>query len=176
MFEVEGIGDIPRRLKGKASMKWNCKDSNNYSKWTTENCFKDLWIFEEFDKDQLKKVKGIGLRRNIEKEASVFMQGERANEMFLIKYGRIKLCKIHKDGSEAILDFRKAGDIISTPMFRRNWPAEQAFLWIHAPMGPPSWPTLLRGGSGLSELMGGRGGRSIMCTTVSILARVRTPR
>ncbi|MFH0785124.1 MAG: Crp/Fnr family transcriptional regulator [Pseudomonadota bacterium] len=32
--------------------------------------------------------------------------------MFLIKTGRIKLCKVHEDGSEVTLDFRKAGDFI----------------------------------------------------------------
>jgi len=98
-------------------MKCDCRDLRKSDVLTTEKCFKDMWIFDELDKDQLKKVECVGLNRSIKKGTLVFMQGECANEMFLIKYGRIKLYKIHEDGSEAILDFRKAGDIIGENIF-----------------------------------------------------------
>jgi CRP/FNR family transcriptional regulator len=37
--------------------------------------------------------------------------------MFLIKGGRIKLSKVHEDGTELTLDIRKAGDFVGENMF-----------------------------------------------------------
>ncbi len=98
-------------------MKCECSDFNNPNGLTTEKCFKNLWLFEGLSKEQLKKIERIGLKKIIKKGNAVFLQGEAANEMFLIKHGRIKLNKIHEDGSEVTLDFRKAGDTIGENIF-----------------------------------------------------------
>ena len=45
------------------------------------------------------------------------MQGDPADEMFLIKGGRVKLTKVLEDGSEFTLDIRKAGDFVGENMF-----------------------------------------------------------
>ena len=45
------------------------------------------------------------------------MQGDSANEVFLIKGGRIKLTKVLEDGTELMLDLRKAGDFVGENMF-----------------------------------------------------------
>lgn len=97
----------------------DCKSPN-----TTKACFKDLWLFDHFTDDQLLELKKIGLRRDIEAGAPVFRQGEPANEMFLLKAGRIKLTKVQEDGSEVTLDFRKAGDVIGEHLFseEENYP------------------------------------------------------
>ena len=47
----------------------------------------------------------------------LFMQSAPADELFLIKGGRIKLVKVLKDGSELTLDIRKAGDFLGEDVF-----------------------------------------------------------
>ena len=47
----------------------------------------------------------------------LFQQGDQADEMFLIKAGRIKLSKILEDGGELTLDIRKAGDFVGENLF-----------------------------------------------------------
>ncbi len=44
------------------------------------------------------------------------MQGSPADEMFLIKAGRVKLSKLLEDGNEITLDIRKAGDFLGENM------------------------------------------------------------
>jgi len=46
----------------------------------------------------------------------VFSQGDPANQMFLLKAGRVKLGKIAEDGNEITLDIRKAGDFLGESM------------------------------------------------------------
>ena len=47
----------------------------------------------------------------------MFLQGDAADEVFLIKGGRIKLTKVLEDGMELMLDIRKAGDFVGENMF-----------------------------------------------------------
>ncbi len=48
---------------------------------------------------------------------ALFLQGDPADEMFLIKGGRVKLTKVLEDGNELTLDIRKAGDFVGENMF-----------------------------------------------------------
>ncbi len=98
-------------------MKCGCEELISKECQASKKCIKDLWLFESFDEKQMETLKRIGLRRVIKKGESVFIQGDQGNEMFLIKTGRIKLCKIHEDGSEVTLDFRKAGDVVGENIF-----------------------------------------------------------
>lgn len=68
----------------------------------------------------MNELQKIGMKRAIKAGSPVFMQGSPADEMFLIKAGRIKLTKIHHDGIEVMLDFRKAGDVIGEDVFSRE--------------------------------------------------------
>ncbi|WP_022665806.1 Crp/Fnr family transcriptional regulator [Desulfospira joergensenii] len=98
-------------------MKCDCGNFYSPNTPTTDKCFKDFWIFKDFRPDQLIRLKDIGIRRIINKGSPVFRQGDPINEVFLIKSGRIKLNKVHEDGSEVTLDFRKAGDMIGEDLF-----------------------------------------------------------
>ena len=46
----------------------------------------------------------------------MFTQGDPANQMFLLKAGRVKLGKITEEGNEITLDIRKAGDFLGESM------------------------------------------------------------
>lgn len=98
-------------------MKCICTNCASAEACTTEKCFQELWLFEGFSKEQLLKLKEIGLKKTIRKGEPVFMQGEKVKDLFLIKAGRIKLNKVQEDGNEITLDFRKAGDVLGETVF-----------------------------------------------------------
>ncbi len=83
----------------------------------TSACLKDLWIFDHFTESQLQELQTIGLRREFPKGQLVFSQGGVADELFLVRSGRIKLSKVNEDGTEVTLDFRKHGDVLGEDLF-----------------------------------------------------------
>jgi CRP/FNR family transcriptional regulator len=80
-------------------------------------CIGHLWIFQNLDPEEVEALSHEALRKKSNKGESLFLQGDSANEMFLIKGGRIKLSKVHEDGTELTLDIRKAGDFVGENMF-----------------------------------------------------------
>ena len=80
-------------------------------------CIGNLWIFEKLAPEDVQALAGKALRRKMKKGESVFMQGDAANEVFLIKGGRIKLTKVLENGTELMLDLRKSGDFVGENMF-----------------------------------------------------------
>lgn len=80
-------------------------------------CIGNHWIFKNLDPVEIKALSHEALRKKLIKGQSLFLQGDPADEMFLIKGGRIKLSKILEDGTELMLDIRKAGDFVGENMF-----------------------------------------------------------
>jgi len=80
-------------------------------------CLGNLWIFQDLDPADIAALNQKALRKKMVKDSILFRQGDKAEEMFLIKGGRMKLSKILEDGSELTLDIRKAGDFIGENMF-----------------------------------------------------------
>ena len=80
-------------------------------------CIGHLWIFENLKPEEIEALSHEALRKKSVKGETLFMQGDPANEMFLIKGGRIKLTKVLDDGNELTLDIRKAGDFVGENMF-----------------------------------------------------------
>ena len=80
-------------------------------------CIGHLWIFQNLSADEIEALSGKALRKRSVKGQSLFLQGDAADEMFLIKGGRVKLNKVIEDGSEITLDIRKAGDFVGETMF-----------------------------------------------------------
>jgi len=80
-------------------------------------CIGNLWIFKDLDPSEVEALSREAMRRRSVRGQSLFLQGDSADEMFLIKGGRIKLSKIFEDGAEITLDIRKAGDFVGENMF-----------------------------------------------------------
>ncbi len=80
-------------------------------------CIGSHWIFQSLDPADIKALSHEALRKKSIKGESLFLQGDSADEMFLIKGGRIKLSKVLEDGTELMLDIRKAGDFVGENMF-----------------------------------------------------------
>ena len=80
-------------------------------------CIGSLWIFQDLAPEDIQSLARKALRKKMKKGQTLFFQGDSADEVFLIKGGRIKLTKILKDGTELMLDIRKAGDFVGENMF-----------------------------------------------------------
>lgn len=94
-----------------------CKQKADKKSSSSPSCFGNLWLFEDFNNTEYDLLKSIGRQRTIAKGQAVFFQGEPSDEIFLIKYGRVKLSKCFDDGSEVILDFRKSGELFGEDIF-----------------------------------------------------------
>jgi CRP/FNR family transcriptional regulator len=80
-------------------------------------CIGHLWVFQNLAPGEIEALSREALRTRLVKGEALFRQGGPADEMFLIKGGRIKLSKVLEDGSELTLDIRKAGDFVGETMF-----------------------------------------------------------
>jgi CRP/FNR family cyclic AMP-dependent transcriptional regulator len=80
-------------------------------------CIGQLWIFQNLDAEEIKALSREALRKRSTTGQALFLQGDPADDMFLIKGGRVKLSKVIEDGTELTLDIRKAGDFVGENMF-----------------------------------------------------------
>jgi CRP-like cAMP-binding protein len=79
-------------------------------------CIGHLWLFENLPEDTVEILAHSAIRKKFTRGQPVFMQGDPAHEMFLIKAGRVMLKKITEDGTEITLDIRKGGDFLGENM------------------------------------------------------------
>lgn len=75
-------------------------------------CIGNLWVFENLRHGELEALVNSAQRKKYGEGQPIFIQGDPANEMFLVKGGRVKLSKILEDGTEITMDIRKAGDFL----------------------------------------------------------------
>ncbi len=80
-------------------------------------CIGQFWLFKDLGTREREALSREALRKKMKKGDILFHQGDPADEMFLIKGGRIRLMKIFEDGRELTLDIRKAGDFVGESMF-----------------------------------------------------------
>ena len=60
----------------------------------------------------MKALTEAAWRKQYQAGELVFLQGDQARIMFIIKAGRVKLAKVGTDGGEVLVDIRKAGDFL----------------------------------------------------------------
>ncbi len=79
-------------------------------------CIGNLWVFQNLRPEELAAIAQRAMRKVHERGEFIFIQGDKADSMFLIKAGRVKLSKTTEDGAEITLDIRKAGDFLGENM------------------------------------------------------------
>lgn len=84
------------------------------------SCIGQAWVFQKLSPEDLRALADAAVRKRYERGDNVFTQGQRANEMFLIKAGRVKLVKVTEDGAEMTLDIRQGGDFIGENMLNED--------------------------------------------------------
>jgi CRP/FNR family transcriptional regulator len=75
-------------------------------------CIGHLWLFKHLGAVEQEALSRSAARKMSSKGSLLFRQGDPADELFLIKGGRLKLSKVFEDGREVTLDIRKSGDFV----------------------------------------------------------------
>jgi CRP-like cAMP-binding protein len=75
-------------------------------------CLAHLWLFQALSDADVQALTAAAWRKPFAKGQYVFIQGEPAALLFVIKAGRVKLVKTDDDGTEILVDIRKAGDFL----------------------------------------------------------------
>lgn len=83
-------------------------------------CIGQLWIFQNLQPQELLAITQAAQRKIYHKGQSVFSQGDKADQMFLLKAGRVKLSKVTAGGEEITLDIRKSGDFLGETMLTED--------------------------------------------------------
>jgi CRP/FNR family transcriptional regulator len=101
---------------GFLEMGYRCKNLVEKGTERSLKCIGDLWIFGDLGTEGLRTIAHGSLPRRFSRGEAIFWQGDPADEVFLVKAGRIKLNKVLEDGTEITLDIRKAWDFIGENM------------------------------------------------------------
>jgi CRP/FNR family cyclic AMP-dependent transcriptional regulator len=104
-----------------------CEQIADKGVYLSPTCIGHLWIFNNLKQNEREALTKDARRTKSVKGQALFLQGDPADEMFLIKGGRIKLNKVLEDGTEIMLDIRKAGDFVGENMF-----SEESFYPVSA--------------------------------------------
>jgi CRP-like cAMP-binding protein len=93
-----------------------CNDLIGPNASATPTCIGHLWVFANLKPEEMVALAQGARRQTYKKGQEVFAQGDPADQMFLLKTGRVKLSKITEEGHEITLDIRKAGDFLGESM------------------------------------------------------------
>jgi len=93
-----------------------CNEHTGPGLSTSPTCIGHLWVFGNLEAEEMAALAQAALRKTYKKGQVVFSQGDPANQMFLLKAGRVKLGKLTAEGNEITLDIRKAGDFLGESM------------------------------------------------------------
>lgn len=94
-----------------------CKEIAGKDIDLSPTCIGHLWIFQNLEPNEVEALSHEAFRKKSATGQALFLQGDPADEMFLVKGGRVKLSKVLEDGTELTLDIRKAGDFVGENMF-----------------------------------------------------------
>ena len=76
-------------------MTCHCENSIPDGLAVSPKCIKDIWLFSEFNSENMAALASVGRRKTYRQGDVVFHQGDAADSMFLIKSGRINPTTIH---------------------------------------------------------------------------------
>jgi CRP-like cAMP-binding protein len=107
-------------MKVNLTMKCLCEQLAGPDMILDPTCIGNLWVFQNLEPNDMEALATTAVRKRYHSGEFIFCQGDRADEMFLIKAGRVKLTKLTEDGSEITLDIRKGGDILGESVLNED--------------------------------------------------------
>ncbi|MDR1487822.1 MAG: Crp/Fnr family transcriptional regulator [Deltaproteobacteria bacterium] len=87
------------------------KEKQGLADWS-DACIGQLWLFSGLKPQELSVVAKRARRKSFKSGQNVFLQGDKAQSVHLIKSGTIRLSRIMENGTEIIMDIRKPGDCL----------------------------------------------------------------
>jgi CRP/FNR family transcriptional regulator len=104
-------------------MSGGCRCESEYAhevEGFCRECLGSFWIFQGLSADELGALVNRAVQGLYPQGGHIFHQGDPVDRMFLIKAGRVKLDKVFEEGSEFLLDIRKAGDFLGEQLFSED--------------------------------------------------------
>ncbi|NPV28996.1 MAG: Crp/Fnr family transcriptional regulator [Firmicutes bacterium] len=80
-------------------------------------CMKELAIFATLDVLEREKIGSLAGKRVYRKNEYIFREGDPADTIYLVKYGRVRLFKVARNGKEITLNILKEDDIFGENTF-----------------------------------------------------------
>jgi CRP/FNR family transcriptional regulator len=108
---ANGNGNGNEDGSGRPQCPCNRGAKGNDGSWSSM-CVGELWLFSGLREEELAALSRSLVRHSFGPGEAVFRQGDRAESMFLIKSGRIRLGRVMENGAEVIMDIRKPGDCL----------------------------------------------------------------
>ncbi|MDR1922202.1 MAG: Crp/Fnr family transcriptional regulator [Candidatus Adiutrix sp.] len=87
-----------------------CEEHNNKELENTSACFDRSWMFTGMTAAEEEALASNVVSARYRPGQMIFRQGEPAQNVFLIRSGRVRLGKAMDDGTEVTLDIRRPGD------------------------------------------------------------------
>lgn len=75
-----------------------------------EPCAKNIAIFSTLSHEELLKIVNMTEHKDFKENDVLCREGEKSDKLFLIREGRVKICKITKEGKEQIVYVLSKGD------------------------------------------------------------------
>ncbi|MDM0937212.1 Crp/Fnr family transcriptional regulator [Clostridium perfringens] len=75
-----------------------------------EPCAKNISIFSTLSTEELLKIVNMTEHKSFKENDVLCREGEKSDKLFLIREGRVKICKITKEGKEQIVYVLSKGD------------------------------------------------------------------
>ncbi|MDU2657809.1 MAG: Crp/Fnr family transcriptional regulator [Clostridium perfringens] len=75
-----------------------------------EPCAKNISIFSTLSNEELLKIVNMTEHKSFKENDVLCREGEKSDKLFLIREGRVKICKITKEGKEQIVYVLSKGD------------------------------------------------------------------
>lgn len=75
-----------------------------------EPCAKNISIFSTLSTEELLKIVNMTEHKSFKENDVLCREGEKSDKLFLIREGRVKICKITKEGKEQIVYLLSKGD------------------------------------------------------------------
>ena len=75
-----------------------------------EPCAKNIAIFSTLSHEELLKIVNMTEHKSFKENDVLCREGEKSDKLFLIREGRVKICKITKEGKEQIVYVLSKGD------------------------------------------------------------------
>ena len=85
-----------------------------------EPCAKNISIFSTLSNEELLKIVNMTEHKSFKENDVLCREGEKSDKLFLIREGRVKICKITKEGKEQIVYVLCKAMYFKKREFRKN--------------------------------------------------------
>ncbi|MBF0299317.1 MAG: Crp/Fnr family transcriptional regulator [Oligoflexia bacterium] len=87
--------------------------SNPKRKFEKKNFLSQIFLFSYLSDELLTKIASLAHIVELKKEQSLFNEGDSAENLFIIVYGKLSIYKISRQGEERPIHFHKAFDLVA---------------------------------------------------------------